>query len=53
MTVSDEEGDPPEHGVLLASGLVCPAASEAIALEQAARLDGVHCLIVTTEGEDR
>lgn len=34
-----------EHGVLLWSGLVCPAASEAIAREQAERLGGVECRI--------
>lgn len=36
---------PAEYGVLLWSGLVCPAASEAIAREQAARLGGVECRI--------
>jgi len=37
--------DHTEHGVLLWSGLVCPAASEAIAFEQAERLGGVACRI--------
>lgn len=35
--------DQTDWGVLLWSGLVCPAASEAIAREQAARLGGVEC----------
>lgn len=41
------EGEAPgrEHGVLLRSGLVMPAATEAVAREQAARLGAVHCLI--------
>jgi hypothetical protein len=51
--MTDEQDNPPEHGVRLASGQVCPAASEAVALEQAERLGGTHCLVVTTEEEDR
>jgi hypothetical protein len=41
----DPGRDHTEHGVLLWSGLVCPAASEAIAREQAERLGGVACRI--------
>jgi hypothetical protein len=37
--------DQPEYGVLLWSGLVCPAATEAVAVEQAERLGGVECRI--------
>lgn len=41
---SPEPGrDRADWGVLLWSGLVCPAASEAVAREQAARLGGVEC----------
>lgn len=43
---------PLEHGVLLATGVVCPAASEAIAVEQAERVDGIHCVIVAPTATD-
>jgi hypothetical protein len=33
------------HGVLLASGLVCPASSAAVATEQAERVGGIECQI--------
>jgi hypothetical protein len=41
----DPGRDQTAWGVLLWSGLVCPAASEAIAREQADRLGGVECRI--------
>lgn len=44
--VGEDAGrDQTDWGVLLWSGLVCPAASETVAREQAAVLGGVECRI--------